>query len=161
MDSLHAVGFYASSAIALVGAILVALLPGRGARALALFLTGVGVAGIDTSLSAGFTAGVVLITFAGAAALIARHDYRSFDFTTSILWRQLGGIAAVVLLGALAYAAFRGNFAHITFNGGSLGTAAVGRLLFARDAVATDAIAVLFVIALVTLTVAWRRERGR
>ena len=83
MDSLHAFGFYASSAVALVGAVLVAILPGRGTRALALLVAGVGAAGIDLSLSAGFTAGVVLLTFAGSAALIARHDYRSFDFVTS------------------------------------------------------------------------------
>lgn len=161
MDSLHAILFYASSAVALIGAVLVALLPGRGTRALALFIAGVGVAGIDVSLSAGFTAAVVIVTFAGCAALVARHDYRSFDFTTGILWRQLGAIAAAVLLVAFAYAAYRGNFAHVTFNGGGLGTAAIGRLLFAHDALATDAIGVLVVIALVTLTVAWRRERGR
>src|SRR5579872_7215256 len=88
MDSLHTIGFYAASAVALVGAVLVAVLPGRGTRAAALLLAGVGVAGIEVSLSAGFTAGVVLLTFAGCAALIARHDYRSFDFPTSFLWRQ-------------------------------------------------------------------------
>lgn len=161
MDSLHAILFYASSAVALIGAVLVALLPGRGTRALALLIAGAGVAGIDVSLSAGFTAGLVILSFAGCAALIARHDYRSFDFTAGILWRQLGALAAAVLLVALVYAAYRGNFAHITFNGGALGTAAIGRLLFAHDAVATDAIGVLLLIALVTLTIAWRRERGR
>jgi NADH:ubiquinone oxidoreductase subunit 6 (subunit J) len=161
MDSLHAVGFYASSAVALAGALLVAVLPGRGTRALALLAAGVGVAGIDASLSAGFTAAVVLLTFAGCAALLARHDYRSFDFTGGLLWRQLGAIGAAMLLVALAYAAYRGNFAHVTFNGGPLGTAAVGRLLFARDAVATEAVGVLVLIALVCLTVVWRlRERG-
>ena len=161
MDSLHAVLFYASSAVALAGAVLVALLPGRGTRAFALFIAGIGVAGVDVSLSAGFTAGVVIVSFAGCAALVARHDYRSFDLTTGFLWRQAGGLVAAALLVALAYAAYRGNFARVTFNGGGLGTAAIGRLLFARDAAATDAIGVLVVIALVTLAVAWRRERGR
>ena len=161
MDSLHAIGFYASTAVALVGAVLVAILPGRETRALALFITGIGVAGIDVFLSAGFTAAIVLLSFAGCAALISRHDYRSFDFTTGAVWRQLGAVGAALLLIALGYAAYRGNFAHITFNGGTLGTAAVGRLLFARDALAADAVGVLVLIALVTLTVAWRRERGR
>jgi hypothetical protein len=162
MDSPHAIGFYASALVAVAGAVLVAILPGRGARALALFVAGLGIAGIDLSLSAGYTAGVVLITFAGCAALLARRDYRSFDFMTGFVWRQLGAIAAAVLLIALGYAAFRGNFSHITFNGGALGTAAVGRLLFAHDAVATSAVGVLVLIALTTLTVAWRaRERER
>ncbi len=162
MDSLHTIGFYAASAVALIGAVLVAVLPGRGTRAAALIVTGVGIAGTDLSLSAGFTAGVVVLTFAGCAALIVRHDYRSFDFPTGVLWRQAGAVGAALLLLALAYAAYRGNFAHITFNGGALGTAAVGRLLFAHDAAATDAVGVLVVIALVALTVAWRaRERER
>jgi len=162
MDSLHAIGFYAASAVALIGAVLVAVLPGRGARAAALLLAGVGLAGIDLSLSAGFTAGVVVLTFAGCAALLTRHDYRSFDFPTGVLWRQAGAIGAALLLLALAYAAYCGNFAHITFNGGALGTAAIGRLLFAHDAAATDAVGVLVLIALAALTVAWRvRERER
>jgi len=162
MDSLHTIGFYAASAVALAGAVLVAVLPGRGTRAGALLLTGVGIAGIDLSLSAGFTAGIVVLTFAGCAALIARHDYRSFDFPTGALWRQAGAIGAALLLLALAYAAYRGSFAHITFNGGALGTAAIGRLLFAHDAVATDAVGVLVLIALAALTIAWRvRDRER
>ena len=96
------------------------------------------------------------------AALIARHDYRSFDFPTSALWRQAGAIGAALLLLVLAYAAYRGSFAHITFNGGASGAAAIGRLLFAHDAAATDAVGVLILIALASLTVAWRvRERDR
>ena len=162
MDSLHTIGFYAASAVALIGAVLVAVLPGRGTRSAALLVAGVGIAGVEASLSAGFTAGVVVLTFAGCAALIARHDYRSFDFPTGVVWRQLGAVGAAILLLALAYAAYRGNFAHITFNGGPLGTAAVGRLLFAHDAAATDAVGVLVLIALAALTVAWRvRERER
>ena len=162
MDSLHAIGFYASSAVALAGAVLVAILPGRGARALALLVAGLGIAGLDASLSAGYAAIVVAISFAGCAALLARHDYRSFDFSTTSGWRQAGAIGSAVLLAGLAYAAYRGNFAQITFNGGPLGTAAVGRLLLAHDAAATDAVGVIAMITLVALTVAWRmRERER
>jgi hypothetical protein len=162
MDSLHTIGFYAASAVALIGAVLVAVLPGRETRAAALLAAGVGVAGVEVSLSAASTAAVVLLSFAGCAALIARHDYRSFDFPTGILWRQLGAIGAALLLLALAYAAYRGNFAHVSFNGGALGTAAIGRLLLAHDAAATDAVGVLVLIALATLTIAWRvRERER
>jgi NADH:ubiquinone oxidoreductase subunit 6 (subunit J) len=162
MDSPHAIGFYASAAVALIGAVMVALLPGRGNRALALFVAGIGVAGLDASLSAAFTGAVVLLTFAGSAALLARHYYRSFDFAWGSLVRQVGAIGAALTFAALAYAGYRGMFGQINFNGGALGTAAVGRLLFEHDALATEAVAVLAVIALVVLTIAWRsRERER
>jgi hypothetical protein len=162
MDSPHAIGFFASTAIALGGAVFVALLPGRELRSLALLVSGVGVAGVDASLSAGFAAAVVLVSFAGCAALLARPDYRAFNWVVGGAWRQLGAFGAALMFLALAYAAYRGAFAHVKFNGGDLGTAAVGRLLLARDALATEAVAVLVLIALVVLTLMWRvRERER
>jgi hypothetical protein len=162
MDSPHAIGFFASTAIALGGAVFVALLPGRELRSLALLVSGVGVAGVDASLSAGFAAAVVLVSFAGSAALLARSDYRAFNSVVGGTWRQLGALGAALMFLALAYAAYRGAFAHVKFNGGDLGTAAVGRLLLARDAPATEAVAVLVLIALVVLTLMWRvRERER
>lgn len=162
MDSPHAIGFFVSSAIALGGAVFVALLPGRELRSVALFVAGIGVAGVDASLSAGFAAAVVLVSFAGCAALLARPDYRSFNWAVGGTWRQLGGLGAALVFASLAYAAYRGAFAHVQFNGGALGTAAVGRLLLARDALATEAIAVVALIALVVLTIVWRsRERER
>ena len=162
MDSPHAIGFYASSLLALGAGIVVVLVPGRGYRSLALLVAGVGVAGVDLSLSAGFTALVVLLSFAGSALLLARPDYRAVTGTTRAIWRQIGAVSAAVLLAALAYAAFRGAFAHVTFNGGFFGSAAVGRLLFAHDALATEAIGALVLVALVGLTLAWRAiERSR
>lgn len=162
MDSPHAIAFFASSAVALAGALAVAVLPGRGLRSLALFVSGVGVAGVEGSLSAGFAALVMLIAFAGAAALLARPDYRAVEWTSSGLWRQLGAAGAAVLLALLAYSAYKGAFAHVRFNGGDLGTAAVGRLLFARDALATEAVSALVLVALVVMTLMWRlRERER
>jgi hypothetical protein len=162
MDSPHAIGFFVSSAIALGGAIFVALLPGRDLRSLALLVSGLGVAGADASLSAGFAAAIVLVSFAGCAALLTRPDYRSFNWVTGSAWRQLGALGAAVMFAVLAYAAYRGAFAHVQFNGGSLGTAAVGRLLLARDTFATEAVAALVLIALVVLTLIWRsRDRDR
>lgn len=162
MDSPHAIGFYASSLLALGGGVAVVLAPGRGQRSLALLIAGVGVAGVDLSLSAGFTALVVLLSFAGSALLLARPDYRAVTGTTRAIWRQIGAISAAVLLAALVYAAFRGAFAHVTFNGGFFGSAAVGRLLFAHDALATEAVGALVLAALVGLTLAWRAvERSR
>jgi NADH:ubiquinone oxidoreductase subunit 6 (subunit J) len=162
MDSPHAIGFYASSMLALGGGVVVVLAPGRGLRSLALLISGIGVAGVDLSLSAGFTAAVVLLSFAGSSLLLARPDYRAVTGATRAVWRQVGAIGSAVLLAALVYAAFRGGFAHVTFNGGPFGSAAVGRLLFAHDALATEAVAALVLAALIGLTVAWRAsERNR
>jgi NADH:ubiquinone oxidoreductase subunit 6 (subunit J) len=162
MDSPHAIGFYASSLLALGAGVVVVLAPGRGLRSLALLVSGVGVAGVDLALSAGFAALVVLLSFAGSALLLARPDYRAVTGTTRAIWRQIGAVSAAVLLAALVYAAFRGAFAHVTFNGGFFGSAAVGRLLFAHDTLATEAIGALVLAALVGLTLAWRAiERSR
>ena len=62
MDSPHAIGFYVSSALSVGGGIAVAFLGTRTRRALALLVAGVGVAGVDASLSAGFAAAVVLVS---------------------------------------------------------------------------------------------------
>ena len=156
MDSLHAIGFYASSILALGGGLVTVLAAGRGLRSLTLLISGIGVAGIYTALSAGFVALVVLLSFAASALLLARPDYRAVTGQTRRIWRQLGAVGAAVLLAGLGYAAFRGGFAHVTFNGGAFGSAAVGRLLFAHDALATEAIGALVLAALAGLTVAWR-----
>ena len=162
MDSPHAIGFYVSSALSVGGGIAVAFLGTRTRRALALLVAGVGVAGVDASLSAGFAAAVVLVSFAACAALLARPDLRAVEWATASGWRQAGSLSAALLFVALAYAAYRGAFAHVTFNGGEFGTAAVGRLLFAHDTLATEAVGALVLVCLVTVTIAWRmRERGQ
>jgi NADH:ubiquinone oxidoreductase subunit 6 (subunit J) len=162
MDSPHAIGFYASSALALGAGLLVALLEDRARRALALAASGLGVAGVYTSLSAGFAAVLVLVSFAGCAVLVGRPDYRAFEEATEAAWRQLTAVAAALLFAGLAYAAYRGSFAQVTFNGGPFGAAAVGRLLLTHDALATEAVGALVLAALAGLTAAWRlRERGR
>ena len=162
MDSLHAIGFYVSSAVSISGALLVALLSERGARGAALGLTGVGLAGIYLFLSAGFAAVVALVCYSGCAFLLATPQYRSATPAVMPVWRQIGAIGSAGLLAAVAYAAFRGDFVHATFYGGWFGSAVIGRLLFAHDALATEAVGALTVVALVGASAAWRaRERGR
>src|SRR2546426_846878 len=95
------------------------------------------------------------------ALLAMRPDYRFLEEAASGLWRQAGAVGAALLLAVLAYAAFRGNFAHATFNGGPFGSVAVGRLLFAHDALATEAVGGLVLASLVGAAGAWRRERPR
>ena len=156
MDSLHTIGFYVSSALSITGALLVALLPGRGARGAALGLAAVGLAGIYLFLSAGFAAVVALVCYAGCAWLVAGPQHRTVGYAVRPVWRHLAALAASGLLAALIYSAFRGDFVRATFYGGWFGSAAIGRLLFAHDALATEAVAALIVVALVGASVAWR-----
>ncbi len=162
MDSLHAIGFYVSAAVSLAGALVTALPPSRGWRAAGVALAGVGIAGLDVSLSAGFAGAVVLVCYAGCALLLAGPQYRLLDLGVAAGWRQVGAVAAAALFAALAFAAFRGDFAQAPYSGGWLGSVAVSRLMFSHDALATIAVAALTLVALAGATAAWRgRERTR
>ena len=172
MDSLHAIGFYVSAAISVAGGLAVAFLPGRGSRGAALGAAGLGIAGLYVSLSAGFAGLVALVCYAGCALLVAAPQYRVIETVVAgepgarrahDLYRQAGAVAAAGLFAILAYAAWRGTFAHPNFFYlGGINSASVGRLLFAHDALATEAVGALIVVALVGATAAWRvRDRGR
>jgi NADH:ubiquinone oxidoreductase subunit 6 (subunit J) len=157
MDSLHAIGFYASAALCLAGGLSVAFLAGRSNRGLALGATAVGVAGIYLSLSAGFAALISLICYGACAWLLAAPRYRIVEPAVGARWRQAGAVAAAALMVLLAYAAFRGDFRSATYFGGAFGTASLGRVFFAHDALATEAVAALVLVALIGGAVAWRR----
>ncbi|MHB8587740.1 MAG: NADH-quinone oxidoreductase subunit J family protein [Candidatus Dormibacteraceae bacterium] len=162
MDSLHAIGFYVSAAVSLGGGLLVAFLPGRGSRGLAVALSGLGIAGLYASLSADFAGLVALVCYAGCAMLIAAPQYRVMEAPVGAVWRQAGAVASGGVFAILAYAAFRGDFAHAAFRGGEIGSAAIGQALFSHDALATEAVGALVLVALVGATAAWRlQERGR
>ena len=162
MDSLHVIGFYVSAALSAAGGLCVAFLAVRTRRGLALAVSAVGIAGMYLSLSAGFAALVALVCFGACAFLLAGSSYRSIEQAVGGRWRQVGALAAAALLALLAYAAYRGHFAHATYFGGAFGSAAIGRRFFAHDALATEAIAALVLVALVGATVAWRtRDRSR
>src|SRR5690349_20472782 len=98
MDSLHAIGFYVSSGVSLAGGLGVALLSRRDQRGAAMAVSGLGLAGIYLSLSAGFAAAVALLCYAGCAALVAGPQYRSLASVTGPLWRQLGALGAAAML---------------------------------------------------------------
>ena len=103
-----------------------------------------------------------LVCYAGCALLIAGPRYRIVDSPVGFAGRQVGAVAAAGLLAVLSYAAFRGDFVEATYRGGEIGAAAVGRVLFAHDALATEAVGVLILSALVGAAAAWRvRDRGR
>jgi len=159
MDTLHAIGFYVSAAVLLAGALAVAFLSSRGGRGLGLAVVGLGLAGVYVSLSAGFVALVALVAYAVIAVLVARPDYRNLPMLVTSDWRQAGAVGATILLVALAYAAYNGDFAHATFYGGPFNSVAVGRLLFTHDALATEAMGLVALAALVGSAVVWRRDR--
>ena len=162
MDSLHAIGFYLSAGLSVAGGLSVAFLSGRSRRGLALLVVAIGVTGMYLSLSAGFAALVALVCYAGCALLIAGATYRDLEPSSDGLWRQIGAVAAAALFVVLAYAAFSGHFVYATYFGGPIGSAALGRRLFARDALAIEAIAALVLVALVGAAAAWRaRDRSR
>jgi NADH:ubiquinone oxidoreductase subunit 6 (subunit J) len=156
MDSLHAIGFYVSAAISLGGGLLVAFLPTRPLRGLAVAVSGLGIAGLYASLSADFAGLVALVCYAGCALLIAAPQYRVVDVPTGARWRQVGAIAAGGIFAILAYAAFRGDFVHAAFRGGEFGTAAIGQALFSHDPLAAEAVGALVLVALVGAAAAWR-----
>jgi NADH:ubiquinone oxidoreductase subunit 6 (subunit J) len=162
MDSLHAIGFYASAALSIGGGLLFAFLPGRTGRGLAMAVVGLGIAGAYASLSAGFAGLVALVCYAGCAAILAGPRFQGVESGVGSAWRQLAAVGCAGLFALLAYAAFRGEFAQATFRLGAFDSAALGRLLLAHDALATEAVAALVMVSLVGATVAWRsRERGR
>ncbi len=162
MDSLHAIGFYVSSGVLLIGALGVALLTGREPRGVALAVIGVGLGGLYDSLAAGFAAVVALICYLVCGALVAGPRYRSVEAVVGPLWRQVGAIGAAALLAVVIYAALRGDFVAAKFFGGAFGASAIGRLLFAHDAPATEAVAALVLVSLAGATAVWRvRERAR
>jgi NADH:ubiquinone oxidoreductase subunit 6 (subunit J) len=160
MDSLHAIGFYVSTALSVAGGLSVAFLADRSRRGLSLGVAAVGVAGIYLSLSAGFAAVVALVCYGSCALLLSGSTYRIVEPVIGGRWRQVGAIAAAALMAVLAYAAYRGDFAQATYFGGSIGSAALGRRFFAHDALATEAVAALVLVALVGATLAWRRGRA-
>jgi len=162
MDSLHAIGFYVSSGVLLLGGLGVALLPGRDLRGIALAVSGAGLAGAYVSLSAGFAAIVALICYLGCAAMVAGPGYRVVEGVVGPVWRQVGAIGAAALLVVLGFAAFRGDFVHASFSAGPFDARAVARLLLAHDVLATEAVAALAIVAAAGAVGAWRiRDRAR
>ena len=162
MDSLHAIGFYVSAAISVGGGLALAFLSGRGSRGAALAAAGLGIAGLYLSLSAGFAGLVALVCYAGCVLLLAAPHYRVIETAVGGVWRQAGAVAAAALFAMLAYASWRGDFFHAIYYSGDIGSASIGRLLFAHDALATEAVGALVLAALAGATAVWRgRGRGR
>lgn len=162
MDSLHAIGFYVSSGVSVIGGLGVALLPSRELRGISLAISGLGLAAVYVALGAGFAAVVALVCYLGCAVMVAGPRYRVIETVVGTPWRQVGGIGAGALLALLSFAAFRGNFAHANPTGDGFAMADVARLLFAHDALATEAVAALVLVSMAGAFAVWRaRDRAR
>src|SRR5260370_122966 len=90
MDSVHAIGFYVSAALAGVGGLGLAFARHHERRGLALGLVGLGVAGAYASLSAGFAAVIARPRLPGRAALPARADFPAVGQAVGTLLRSPG-----------------------------------------------------------------------
>jgi len=158
LDVLTSVVFYALAAIALIGALGVALLPAGSLRALAFLLAAGGAAGLYAVLAAGFAAAVALVVLVAAGLLLAPLPAAGAVTVPARRAHQVGALACAALFAVLAYAAYRGGLFHGTYAAGDFGlfnAAAMGRLLFGRDALATEAAGALLLLALVTGGARW------
>jgi hypothetical protein len=152
LDTLHSVLFYAFAAVTVGGGLVAALLGGRQ-RALGVGAVAVGLAGLYADLNAGYAAIVTLVAL-GASALFLlglRPPTRVAAGAEEPAGtaQQLGAALAGVILLILLYVAFNGHhFSGAGFTG-RFNSAALGRLLAGRDALALEAIAAALLVAAV------------
>jgi NADH:ubiquinone oxidoreductase subunit 6 (subunit J) len=147
LDTLHSVLFYAFAAVTVAGGLVAALLEAR-LRALGLGLVAIGVGGLLADLDAGFAALFSLVAL-GACALLILQLPAPRRWEPAGAARQLGAALAGLAFLGLAYAAFRGSYAT---SGGLIGTfnaAGLGRLLFAHDSFAVEALAGALLVAMI------------
>lgn len=144
MDTLHSVLFYAFAAVTVAGGLVAALLEARP-RALGVAAVAVGVAGLLADLDAGFAALVALVALGACAALVLQLP--GTVPAAVRLDRQLGEALAGVAFLALVYAAVKGGYAAASGSTGVFNAAALGRLLFGRDALAVEALAAALLVA--------------
>jgi NADH:ubiquinone oxidoreductase subunit 6 (subunit J) len=150
LDTLHSVLFYAFAALTVGGGLVACLLGGRE-RALGVGAVAVGLAGLYADLNAGFAAIVALVAIGASALLLIslRPPTRATagEEEPAGIAQQLGAALAGLALLVLLYVAFNGH--HFPGSGvtGQFNTAALGRLLAGRDALALEAIAAALLVA--------------
>lgn len=150
--------FYAFAAVTVAGGLATSLLDGR-ARALGLAAVTIGLVGLLADLDAGLAAIFSLVAFGACTMLVLRLSSPAEATEPAGAARQAGAALAGAVLLALAYIAFKGSYFH--GGGGAIGvlnSAALGRLLFGRDALAVEA---LVVALLAALAGGWLPLRGR
>jgi hypothetical protein len=148
--------FYVLSAIAIAGGLAAAILPSRAYVGAALAAAGVGAGGLLAVLSAGLAGVVLLICLAACGAALSGRGHRVLWAGPAGRWEQTGAVASGALLLVLLYAAWRADFFRGAYPGGSIGAAAVARLLLAHDGLAGDSLALLALVAFLGAGLFWR-----
>lgn len=162
MDLVLTIVFDIFAILAVGAAFAAALAPTASWRLVSLIGLAVGTAGVLVSFSAWFVALVALICLGASALLIGGGEERLPALRTLPQWRgmgaRLGGLAAGLLLVVLVVVAVAGSFATGGSGGGGLDASAVGRVLFARDAMAVDAVGAALMVALAAAAVTGSRR---
>ena len=150
MDTLHSVLFYALATVTVGGALATALGPAR-LRLFAMAAVAIGLGGLYADLSAAFAGLVALLAFIAVALLAnARRDSEAgVQEAPRSIFQQLGGPLSALVFAVLAYLAWRTDF-HAGFHpSGEINATALGRLLVNRDALALEALAAAFLLAVI------------
>jgi hypothetical protein len=156
LDALHSLLFYVLSAVAIAGGLAAAILPSRAHLGLGLAVAGVGVGGLLVVLSAALAGLVLVISLAACGIALSGRGHRVLWDGPAGRWEQAGAVASGLLLLLLLYAAWRADFFSGAYPGGSVGAAAVARLLLAHDGLAGDSLALLALVASVGAGLFWR-----
>jgi hypothetical protein len=158
LDVLTSVLFYALAALALIGALGVAVLPAGSPRALSFLLLAAGAAGMYAVLEAGFVAALALVVLVASGLLLAPRPAAGAGEARAGTGQQVAALAAAGLFALLAYAAYRGGLFKGTYAAADFGffnAAAMGQLLLGRDALATEASGALLMLGLVAGAASW------
>lgn len=156
MDLVLTIVFYLSAILAVAGALASVLLPTGPRRPLGLLAVAVGTAGVLVSLSAGFAALVALVCLGAAALLLGRDEVHTPR--PRGLPAQIGAVAAGLLVLVLVYVAVRGTFFAGRQGVDGFPLAAMGRVLFGRDALALEAVGAMLMVAVAFGAAALRRR---
>ena len=150
MDVVLTIVFFLCAILAVAGAVGAAIGPTAQWRLLGLLALAVGTTGVLASLSAGFAALVALVCLGASAMLLGTTDAAAAapGRTQAGMSAQVGAVAAALLLAVLLVVAFGSSFARGGHAGSAFDAAALGRLLFGRDAIALEAVAATLTAAL-------------
>lgn len=151
MDLVLTIVFYLFAILAVAGALAASLVSASAWRLTGLIALAIGTAGVLVTFSAWLVALVALACLGASALLVGGgRDVRAAatgvraGLLTGGVATLAGAAATLVLLVLLIVVAVGGSFAT---GGGSPGAAAVGRVLFTRDALAAEAVGAAVLVA--------------
>jgi hypothetical protein len=164
LDLVLTVVFSGCAILAVAGALAAGLAPVPSWRPLGLLAVAVGASGLLLSLSATLAAPTALVALGGIALMAAGGEPGPAPRAAAPPRAAVAGLTApvqvgvagvVLLLAVLLVIAFGGQFAAGA-GGGSFASA--GRVLFARDALAAEAVGASLLVALAAGAAAWSRR---